>query len=123
MPLCDRMVIAVGCNSAKEKSAAVEIAERVDRIRRVFASNPKVEVVSYEGLTVELCRKVEAKWMLRGIRSVADFEYESKLADLNRRISGIETLLLPALPEYGAISSSAVRELSRYGVDTSPFLP
>ena len=122
LPLCERLVIAVGQNSEKADSES-DAGRRVEAIRRLFASEPKIEVLSYEGLTVDLCRRLGADCLLRGVRSVADFEYERDIADINRRIAGIETLLLFSLPEYSAVSSSMVRELQRYGCDTSPFLP
>lgn len=121
LPLFDRVVIAVGVNSGKRGSAPVD--ERIEAIRRLYASEPKVEVTSYYGLTVDACRREGARWMLRGVRSAIDFEYERNLADINRRISGIETLLLFTLPEYAAVSSSVVRELRSYGHDVSEFLP
>lgn len=120
LPLFDRVVIAVGCNPDKKDC---DTAARIEAISRVYASEPKVSVSSYSGLTVDACRSEGARWMLRGVRSVADFEYERGLADINRRISGIETLILFTLPEYADISSSVVRELKRYGYDTSAFLP
>ena len=104
LPLFDRVVIAVGVNSGKR-------------------SEPKVRVISYEGLTVDACRREGAHWMLRGVRSAIDFEYERNLADINRRISGVETMLLFTLPEYAAVSSSVVRELCSYGYDVGEFLP
>ena len=80
-------------------------------------------MISYNGLTVDTCKAEGAKWLLRGVRSVADFEYERNLADINRKISGIETVILFTLPEHACVSSSIVRELAHYGYDTEPFLP
>lgn len=121
LPLFDRVVIAVGVNSSKH--GASDPSEVVDSIRSLYADEPKVSVVSYSGLTVDACRREGARWMLRGVRSTLDFEYERNLADINRRISGIETLVLFTLPEYAAVSSSLVRELESYGRDVSEFLP
>ncbi len=121
LPLFDRIVIAIGVNSAKHSAATID--SRIAAIKALYADEPKVEVTSYEGLTVDACRREGAQWMLRGVRSVTDFEYERNLADINRRISGIETLLLFTLPEYAAISSSMVRELEAYHHDVSEFLP
>lgn len=121
LPLFDRVVIAIGVNSAKHSPASID--SRIAAIRELYRLEPKVEVTSYEGLTVDACRREGARWMLRGVRSATDFEYERNLADINRRISGIETLLLFTLPEYAAISSSMVRELESYGHDVSEFLP
>lgn len=121
LPLFDRVVIAVGINSKKQTDNADD--SRIESISALYAGEPKVKVIAYSGLTVDACREEGARWMLRGVRSVADFEYERNLADINRRISGIETLLLYTLPEYASISSSVVRELQNYGHDVSEFLP
>ncbi|MDE5687842.1 MAG: pantetheine-phosphate adenylyltransferase [Paramuribaculum sp.] len=116
-----RVVIAVGINSAKQSDASV--AQRIDDIRKAVAPLPGAEVMSYSGLTVDAARECGAVAIVRGIRSVADFEYERNLADLNRRIAGIDTVMLAADPSLAAVSSSAVRELKRYGYDVSEFLP
>lgn len=121
LPLCDRMVIAVGYNPAK--CSAESVGHRVETIASLYADNPKVKVIAYDGLTVDVCRREGAGWMLRGVRSVADFEYERNLADVNRAISGIETLLLYSLPQYSYISSSMVRELASHGHDISKYIP
>ncbi len=122
LPLFDRVVIAVGYNEAKGGDG-VGAGDRAEAIRRVYRDNPSVEVITYSGLTVDACRRCGARFMVRGVRSVADFEYERALADINRDIAGIETLLLYTLPCYASVSSSAVRELSRYGCDVSRYLP
>lgn len=121
LPLFDKVVIAIGRNSSKESGQDAEA--RAETIRQIFDGVPAVEVITFQGLTVDACASVGANWMLRGVRSVADFEYERNLADINRRISGIETLVLFTLPELGCVSSSMVRELDAYGRDTSMFLP
>ena len=121
LPLFDRVVIAIGHNSGKQTEESLE--QRIGAIRALYAPEPKIRVISYEGLTIDACRREGARWMLRGVRTTADFEYERNLADINRQISGIETLVLFTLPEYAAISSSMVRELSHYGYDVNPFLP
>lgn len=122
LPLFDRLVIAVGINA--EKTSAASAADRLAAIRAVYDGDPRVEVITCSGeLTVDLARRIGARWLLRGVRSVRDFEYERDMADLNRRLSGIETVILFSLPEHGAVSSSAVRELASYGRDVTPFLP
>lgn len=121
LPLFDRIVIAVGENSGKSSASPAEA--RVEEIARLFAAEPRITVTAYSGLTVDACRRAGARWLLRGVRSLSDFEYEKNLADINRRISGIETVLLYTLPEYAPISSSVVRELARYGYDVDSFLP
>lgn len=120
-PLFDRIIIAVGENSFKKNSA--DVAVRVNSIRKAVEHIDNVEVISYAGLTVNACKEYGARFMLRGVRSVTDFEYERNLADINRRIAGIETVLLFALPEHASVSSSVVRELDSFGYDTSSFLP
>ena len=121
LPLYDRIIIAIGENSGKSSSLSVN--ERINRISELYAGNSKIKVISYNGLTVDTCKAEGAKWLLRGVRSVADFEYERNLADINRKISGIETVILFTLPEHACVSSSIVRELAHYGYDTEPFLP
>lgn len=121
LPLCDRLVIAIGYNCAKCSADSVE--QRVSHIAALYASEPRVKVIAYDGLTVDACRREGAQWMLRGVRSVADYEYERNLADINRAISGIETILLYSLPQLSYISSSMVRELAAHGHDVSQYLP
>ena len=121
LPLFERIIIAIGENSGKSSSLSVN--ERINRISELYAGNSKIKVISYNGLTVDTCKAEGAKWLLRGVRSVADFEYERNLADINRKISGIETVILFTLPEHACVSSSIVRELAHYGYDTEPFLP
>jgi pantetheine-phosphate adenylyltransferase len=117
----DKIIVAVGRNVGKSHLHDTE--ERVEKIKNLYANEPRVEVASYEGLTTDFAKEQGACCLLRGIRSVKDFEYERDLADLNRMISGIETVLLISEPQYAAISSSAVRELISYGKDVSNFLP
>lgn len=121
LPLFDQIIIAVGINAGKASSIPVE--ERIAQIEQLYCDNPKIKVIAYEGLTVDICRQEGAEWLLRGVRTVADFEYERNLADINRKIAGIETIILFTLPEHSCVSSSVVRELSHYGYDTSEFLP
>lgn len=119
--LFDEVIIAIGFNSEKGKPRGLD--ERLENIRSLYSGNSKVRVESYSGLTVDHARHTGAKVIIRGVRDVKDFEYERNLADANRAISGIDTLLLTARPEYGFISSSLVRELEHYGYDVTPFLP
>lgn len=123
LQLFDRVVIAIGCNLSKPGSMD-DAGRRADALRRHYAAEIEagcIEVMTYSGLTVDACRDCGASFMLRGVRTVADFEYERTLADVNRAIAGIETVMLPTLPELAAISSSMVRELKSYGRDTSAF--
>lgn len=121
LQLFSRVVIAVGRNSGKQALHSVD--ERVEQLRRLYADEPRVEAFVYDGLTIDFAKEIGADCLLRGVRSVKDFEYERELADVNRRISGMETLLLISEPEYSSISSSVVRELLSYGKDVSNMLP
>lgn len=120
-PLFEKLIIAIGINN--KKVSPVDVEERLAAIKKAVCHLPNVSVISYSGLTVDACREYGAKFMLRGVRSVTDFEYERNLADINRKIAGIETILLYTLPEHASISSSVVRELDSYGYDISSFLP
>ena len=117
----DKIVIAIGVNDAKRSYFPLE--KRLEMIRDYYRSEPRVRVESYASLTVDFAREVGARYILRGIRSVTDFEYEKTIADMNRTISGIETFLLFTEPALTHISSSHVRELLRYGHDVSAFIP
>lgn len=121
LKLFDNVVIAIGYNAAKPGSVPME--ERIAAIETLYETEPRVRVIAYSGLTVDACRAEGAGWMLRGVRSVTDFEYERNLADVNRMISGIDTVILFTLPELAAVSSSVVRELEANGHDVSAFLP
>ncbi len=121
MPLFDRFVIAIGVNADKRSFMTME--QRKSWIERVFEAEPKVEVVTYNGMTVDIAKEVEAQFIVRGVRLIQDFENEKHLAEVNRDLTGIETILLYTLPEYSHISSSIVRELFKYGQDVSAYLP
>lgn len=121
LDIFDRIIVAVGVNSSKQGASST--ADRIAAITRAVARMNNVDVIEYSGLTVDVAKKYGACAILRGIRSVADFEYERNLAELNRKISGIETVMLCADPALAALSSSAVRELRSLGHDVSPFLP
>lgn len=121
LPLFDKIVMAIGVNRNKRSFLTEE--QRIRMIADLYADEPKVEVISYDGLTVDAARECGARFLLRGVRMIQDFEYEKNLAEVNRSISGLETVLLYTLPEYGHISSSIVRELISYGRDVSALLP
>jgi len=121
LPLFDRFIIAIGVNADKRSFMTME--QRKAWIESVFKDDPHVEVCTYSGLTVDLAREVGAQFIVRGVRLIQDFENEKHLAEINRDLTGIETILLYTLPEYSHISSSIVRELVRYGQDVSPYLP
>ena len=117
----DEVIIGIGYND--QKHCLLPIEKRLESIRKVYADEPRVKVLAYSGLTVDFAQEQGAEFMVRGIRSVKDFEYEENIADINRKLSGIETIFLFTEPELSAVSSSVVRELLRYGKDVSTFLP
>ena len=121
LSLMDRIVIAIGVNEAKKSFFLLE--KRLSMIRELYRNEPRVSVESYDSLTIEFAQKIGARYILRGIRSVTDFEYEKTIADMNRTISGIETFVLFTEPALTHVSSSHVRELLRYGYDVSEFVP
>ena len=121
LPLFDRFIIAIGVNSDKRSFMTME--QRKAWIENVFKDDPRVDVIAYSGLTIEAAHDVGAQFIVRGVRLIQDFENEKHLAEVNRDLSGIETILLYTLPEYSHISSSIVRELARYGQDVSRYLP
>ena len=97
--------------------------KRVEMIEKLFADDPRVKVDAYDCLTIDFARAKEAQFIVRGIRTVHDFEYEETIADINRKLAGIETILLFTEPELTSISSTIVRELLQFGKDVTPFLP
>ena len=121
LPMFDKLVIAIGVNRAKKGWMPVE--ERLERLRELYAGESRVEGVTYETLTMDLAAQYGAKYILRGVRSVTDFEYERTIADANRRIAGLETIFLISDAETSHISSSLVRELASFGRDITDLLP
>lgn len=117
----DELYIAIGINTAKQTMFTLE--ERMERIATLYKDEPRIHVVSYEGLTTDLAQSTGAQFIIRGVRSTIDFEYERNIADVNRMLTGIDTLLLISEPQYAAISSSVVRELAHFGKDVSNYLP
>jgi pantetheine-phosphate adenylyltransferase len=118
----DKLIIGVGINSSKQPMFTLE--RRTQWISDIFANDPRVEVTGYEGLTVDFCRKVNAHYILRGIRYIADFEYEKAIADMNRMLApDIETVFLTCSPLYSTISSTLVRDVIRNGGNAGMFLP
>jgi pantetheine-phosphate adenylyltransferase len=121
LELVDEIIISIGINENKQTYFSPE--ERMDAIRRLYEDDPRVRVEAYDSLTVDFAEKTGARFILRGIRTVNDFEYEKSIADVNRKLNGIETFILFTEPEHTHISSSIVRELLKYGKDISPFIP
>ena len=121
LAMFDKVVVAVGRNLGKNCMFSLE--ERVSAIEKVYAGNDRVSVAVYDTLTMDFARSVGAVALLRGVRSVKDFEYERDIADVNLRLGGMDTVLLISEPEYASVSSSVVRELMKYGKDVSALLP
>jgi len=121
LKIFDRIVIAIGINEGKTPYQSA--SERLDTIQKLYEGNPNVDVCTYSGLTSDFAQQQGACAILRGVRSIKDFEYERDIADVNNRISNIETVVLFSAPHLSAISSSVVRELHHFGKDVSEFLP
>ena len=121
LELVDELYIAIGINT--EKRAMLSVEERIERIATLYKDEPNIHVVSYKGLTTDFAQSVGAKFIVRGVRNTIDFEYERNIADINRMLTGIDTILLISDPKFAAISSSMVRELAHFGKDISEYLP
>jgi len=122
LPLFDRLVIGVvGDNVHKPDMPSAE--QRMAVIKELYADEPRIEVKPYHGLAMDFAKAEGAQYIIKGVRTVSDFEYEQWQADFNRKLGGIETILLYTEPELASISSSALRELSHFGVDVSPYIP
>ena len=121
LQLFDRVVVAVGVNDAKHPETTAQ--QRVEVIRSLYADDERVTVVAYSGLTVDVAREHGAAFIVKGVRSVRDYESEREQAEVNRRLAGIDTVLLMAEPGLEAVSSSTVRSLRSFGRDVSEFLP
>ena len=120
--LFDKVIIGIGKNANKTPMFADE--KRLSWVKEIYKDEPKVDALVYEGLTAECCKKVGAKFILRGIRYVNDFEYEKAIADMNRSLDPtIETIFLTCLPQYTSVASTLVRDVIRNGGDVSQFLP
>lgn len=122
LPLFDQIVIALGENSQKKYMNTLE--ERMNNIRAIFKDYEQIQVDSFKGLTVDYCKKIDARFLLRGLRNTADFEYERNIANMNREIHPeVETVFLMCSPQHVSVSSTIVREIMKHGGDVSPFLP
>ncbi|MBS1627283.1 MAG: pantetheine-phosphate adenylyltransferase [Bacteroidetes bacterium] len=122
LPLFDKIFVGIGVNAAKNPMFTAQ--QRMQWFNDIYANEPKVESVTFDGLTVHYCRKIGAKFILRGIRYVSDFEYEKTIADANRTLDKtIETIFLTGEPKYTSVASTIVRDILRNGGDASPFLP
>ncbi|MDD3078532.1 MAG: pantetheine-phosphate adenylyltransferase [Paludibacter sp.] len=121
LELFDEIVIGVGINQSKRTLFSVE--KRLEIIRQAFIDEPRVKVMSYNSLTVDFAQLVDARFVLRGLRSVGDFEYERTIGDTNHILTGIETVILFTEARYAHISSTVARDLISYGKDITDFLP
>ena len=121
LELFDEIIIGIGRNSTKKET--FPIREREEAIRKIFADEPRVHVEIYDCLTIDFAQQHDAQFILRGIRCVEDFEYERNMAEANKQLGGVETLILYTRPEYAHISSTLVRDLYSYGKDVSEFVP
>jgi len=122
LPLFDKVVVGIGINASKNPMFTAD--QRKQWFEEIYKAQPKVEVAIYDGLTVKFCQSIGAKFILRGIRYVSDFEYEKTIADANRTMDGhIETIFLTGEPKYTSVASTIVRDIIRNGGDASPFLP
>lgn len=122
VPLFDKVVIGIGLNSTKEPFLSLAVREKM--LNAVFANEPKIEISTYKGLTVEFCKEIGANYMIRGIRTVSDFEYEKAIAQMNHAlVPEIESIFIVSKPGYSSISSTIVRDIMRYKGDVTQFVP
>ncbi len=121
LEIFDEIIIGIGRNYTKREFFPIE--ERLAAIRRAYDKDSRVRVEVYDGLTVDFAAEHNAQFILRGVRSTQDFEYERNIAEVNKQLSGIETILLYTRPEYAHISSTLVRDLHSHHKDITPFLP
>jgi pantetheine-phosphate adenylyltransferase len=122
IPLFDKIIVGIGINTTKAPMFTAE--QRLDWINTIYKDHDVVEGAIYEGLTIDFCREIGAKFILRGIRYVSDFEYEKTIADANRTMDrSIETIFLTGEPKYTSVASTIVRDIIKNHGDASPFLP
>lgn len=122
LPLFDEIVVAIGNNSAKKYF--FPLAKRLELLKNIFKEEEQVSINAYEGLTVDFCKSENAQFIIRGLRSSTDFEYEKTIALFNKELKGgVETIFMASSPQYSHISSTVVREILKYGGDVSSFVP
>jgi pantetheine-phosphate adenylyltransferase len=122
LPLFDEIIVAVGLNI--EKKGYFQVEDRINWIKDVFADSPKIRVESYSGLTVDFCRLINSTYILRGLRTSADFEFERTVGQVNKKLHpAIETIFLLTTPEFTSINSSIVRDVYKNGGDVRIFIP
>jgi pantetheine-phosphate adenylyltransferase len=122
LPLFDQIIVGIGINTSKAPMFTPE--QRLQWVNEIYRNEPKVKGAVYEGLTVNFCKKIGARFILRGIRYVSDFEYEKTIADANRTLDKeLETVFLTGEPKYTSVASTIVRDIIKNGGDATPFLP
>lgn len=122
LPLFEKIIIAIGINDLKK--GFFPLKQRCEWIKTVFKDYPKVEVLTYEGLTVDLCKKLDIRYIIRGLRTSADFEFERSIGQMNKKmLPDLETVFLLTTPEHTALNSYIVRDIIRNGGDASQFIP
>ena len=122
LDLFDKIYIGIGSNANKQPMYSDE--QRLQWVKEIFKDEPRIDALIYEGLTVDCCKSIDARFILRGIRYVSDFEYEKVIADMNRSLDhNIETIFLTCAPQFTSVASTLVRDVIRNGGDASPFLP
>ena len=121
LPLFDKIVIALGINRNKKPYFPIE--ERLSSLQELYEGNPKIEIITYNTLTTDLALTIGAQYIIRGVRNFSDYEYELTIADVNRKLTGIETVLFFSKPELSHVSSSIVRELHSFGKNITEYLP
>ena len=122
LTLFDKIIIAVGYNANKKSFFSLE--HRLAIIRKVFENEPRIEVISYEGLTVELCKKIKVNNILRGLRTSADFEFERAVGQVNKAmLPEVESVFLLTTPEHSSVNSTVIRDILLHNGDPSQFLP
>lgn len=121
LPLFDKVVIALGINRNKKPYFPIE--ERLSSLHELYEGNKKIDIITYNTLTTDLAQTIGAQYIIRGVRNFSDYEYELTIADVNRKLTGIETVLFFSKPELSHVSSSIVRELHSFGKNITEYLP
>ncbi len=122
LPLFDKIIVGIGVNSSKNPMFSAD--QRMEWFKEIYKDEPRVESAVFEGLTVDYCETIGARFILRGIRFVSDFEYEKSIADANRTMDrNVETVFLTGEPKYTSVASTIVRDILKNGGNASPFLP
>ena len=122
LPLFDKMIVAIGENG--EKKSFFPMERRMEWLHQIFGHEPRIVISTYTGMTIDFCRRENAKFILRGLRTSADFEFERSIGQMNKLMfPDIETVFFLCAPEYASVSSSIVRDIIRNGGDVRQFVP